>query len=136
MLLIDAGDPSGRNPIMFWCCFVGSIVLLGFAEHRWLLDLNFVCMRRTMEVAQPGPLILGGIMDVETARNLTDAVATATGIALDCRNKLSALEKLLQRYDANLFERYLKFLDEIRHNPPTSLADAGLENLQSKLANG
>jgi hypothetical protein len=89
-----------------------------------------------MEVAQLGPLILGGIMDVETARTLTDAVATATRIALDCRNKLSALEELLQRYDANLFETYLKFLDNIRYNPPTSLADAGLENLQSKLVSG
>lgn len=75
-------------------------------------------------------------MDAETARNLTDTVATATGIALDCRNRLAALEKLLQKNDASLFESYLKFLDEIRHDPPTSLSDAGFENLQSKLASG
>jgi hypothetical protein len=72
-------------------------------------------------------------MQTETARMLTKSVADATAIAIDNRNKLVALEAALQKYEPNLFQSYLKTLEEVRGNPPTSLSAEGFANLQSKL---
>lgn len=72
-------------------------------------------------------------MQTETARMLTEALATATGIAIDNRNKLAALEIALQKYEPNLFQAYLAALEEVRRHPPTVLSPEGFANLQSSL---
>lgn len=72
-------------------------------------------------------------MQIETARMLTEAIATATSIAIDNRNKLAALEIAIKKYEPNLFQAYLKALEEVRRTPPTSLSPEGFANLQSKL---
>jgi hypothetical protein len=73
-------------------------------------------------------------MQSETAKILTDAVMNATDIAIDNRNKLTALELLLQERDPNLFQDYLDALQKVRNNPPTSLVPAVFSKIQSMLA--
>jgi hypothetical protein len=60
-------------------------------------------------------------MQNETARMLTDAIANATDIAIDNRNKITAFEALLQKHNPNLFQEYSTALGKVRSNPPTSL---------------
>jgi hypothetical protein len=72
-------------------------------------------------------------MQLEIAQMLTDAIANATAIAIDNRNKLAALEIALQKYEPNLFQGYLKDLEEVRRRPPTLLSPEGFANLQAKL---
>lgn len=56
-------------------------------------------------------------MQTEIAQMLINALTTATGISIDNRNKLAALEIALQKYEPNLFQAYLAhFL--IDGNPP------------------
>jgi hypothetical protein len=73
-------------------------------------------------------------MQTETAKLLTEAIATATNLALDNQNKFVALENALQEHDQSLFQIYLKFLDEIRRDPPTLLFSEVFVKLQSELA--
>ena len=72
-------------------------------------------------------------MQAETARMLVDAIANALGIAIDNRNKITALEAVFQKRDPSLFQEYVATLDAVRRNPPTVLSELGFANLQSKL---
>jgi hypothetical protein len=72
-------------------------------------------------------------MQTETASMLIHAIADATGIAIDNRNKLVALEDALREHTPDLFQTYVKKLEQVRRNPPTSLSFGGFANLQSKL---
>ena len=72
-------------------------------------------------------------MDLEAAQMLVSAIAEATTIAIDNRNKLAALEVALQKYEPNLFQTYAKNLDELRLRPHMSLSYERLANLQAKL---
>jgi hypothetical protein len=72
-------------------------------------------------------------MQVETAKALVEALANCLNIAIDNRNKIAALELAIQKYEPNLFQAYVKILEEVRQNPPTSISLAGFANLQEKL---
>ena len=72
-------------------------------------------------------------MQAETAKALVEALANNLGIAIDNRNKITALELALQKYEPDLFQSYVKSLDEVRQNPPTSISLLGFSNLQAKL---
>ncbi len=72
-------------------------------------------------------------MDLEAAQMLVSAIAEATTIAIDNRNKLAALEAALQKYEPNLFQAYSKTLDELRLRPHMSLSHERLANLQARL---
>jgi hypothetical protein len=75
-------------------------------------------------------------MQTETAKALIEALANNLVIAIDNRNKLTALEALLQEREPELFERYSKILEKVRQNPPTSVSIEGFARLQEKLAQG
>ncbi|HTC63095.1 MAG TPA: hypothetical protein VK709_09655 [Candidatus Saccharimonadales bacterium] len=72
-------------------------------------------------------------MQLEAAQMLVSAIAEATTIAIDNRNKLVALEVALQKYEPNLFQTYSKTLDELRLRPPLPLSHEVLANLQARL---
>jgi predicted nucleic-acid-binding protein len=72
-------------------------------------------------------------MQLETAKALIDTIANTMGMAIDCQNKLRALETALAKRDKALFEDYLKALDAVRRNPQTVLLLEGFARLQEKL---
>jgi hypothetical protein len=72
-------------------------------------------------------------MQTKTAEMLTEAIRTATSIAVDNRNKLTAFEVLLHKHDLNLFQEYSKILENVQANPPTSVLPESFANLLSKL---
>jgi hypothetical protein len=80
--------------------------------------------------------IQGGFMELEAAQMLVSAIAEATTIAIDNRNKLAALEVALQKHEPNLFEVYSDRLDELRLRPPMPLSHETLAYLQAKLVQG
>ncbi len=71
-------------------------------------------------------------MDKDAAEMLVGAVETATNIAIDSRNKLTAFEALLQKRDPNLFQEYSKILENVRANPPTYILPISFATLLSK----
>ncbi len=75
-------------------------------------------------------------MTLETAQALIGSIATALQGAVDAQNKLLALEKAIQRYELNLYQAYLKNLEEIRKNPPTSLSLEGSRTFKQNLFRG
>jgi hypothetical protein len=72
-------------------------------------------------------------VELEAAQMLVSAIAEATTIAIDNRNKLAALEVALQEFEPNLFQVYSKTLDELRLRPPTHIFHQRLANLQARL---
>jgi hypothetical protein len=72
-------------------------------------------------------------MQLQAAQMLVSAIAEATTIAIDNRNKLAALEATLQKYEPNLFQTYSRTLDELRLRPPLPLPHEVLANLQARL---
>jgi|HubBroStandDraft_6_1064221.scaffolds.fasta_scaffold339709_1 hypothetical protein len=72
-------------------------------------------------------------MKLATAQMLTNALANATSIAVENRNKLTVLEMLLQKRDPNLYQEYSAALDKVRKAPPIALSLVGFEHLQTKL---
>ncbi len=75
-------------------------------------------------------------MQTEAAKALIESIVNVLSIAIDNRNKIAALELALQKYEPNMFQAYLKNLEEIRKNPPTSISAAGFASLQEKLVRG
>jgi hypothetical protein len=73
-------------------------------------------------------------MKTETARMLVETIANSLNIAIDNRNRLTALEKIFHDQDPVLFQKYMNLLDAVRQNPPTVISPAGFATLQSKLA--
>lgn len=73
-------------------------------------------------------------MQAEAAKGLIEAVANSMAMAIDCKNKLRALETALAKRDNALFEDYLKALDAVRRNPETVISLEGFARLQEKLA--
>jgi len=75
-------------------------------------------------------------MDLETAKRLIETLGSIAGIALDNRNKLTALEQAIKKYEPNLFQSYVKNLDEVRQNPQTVVSLEGFSKLQEMLSQG
>ena len=75
-------------------------------------------------------------MNLEAAKRLIETLGSIAEIALDNRNKLTALEQALQKYEPNLFQAYVKNLDEVRRNPQTVISLEGFSKLQEMLVQG
>jgi uncharacterized Zn finger protein len=73
-------------------------------------------------------------MQEKIANLLVDAIESATNIAIDNRNKLTAFERLLQKRNSSLFQEYLEILKKVRNNLPTSVLPESFQGLRSKLA--
>jgi hypothetical protein len=72
-------------------------------------------------------------MQTETAQALVRTIAESLQHAIEANTKLIALERTLERDAPNLYRSYLRNLDEVRKNPPVSIAIEGFANLQAKL---
>jgi hypothetical protein len=72
-------------------------------------------------------------LELESAQMLISAIAEATTIAIDNRNKLAALEIALQEYEPNFFQTYSTALDELRLRSPSHVFHERLANLQARL---
>jgi hypothetical protein len=80
--------------------------------------------------------MFGGFMDLETAKRLIETLTNNSGIAVDNRNKITAFEALLQEQKPELFQRYLKILENVRQNPQTAVSVEGFSTLQKMLVRG
>jgi hypothetical protein len=72
-------------------------------------------------------------MQAEVAKRLILAISSGLEIAIDNRNKLIALEKLLENHRAELFREYEVLLADVRRKPPTEISLQGLVKLQELL---
>jgi len=70
----------------------------------------------------------------ETAKVLVETISHALGIAVDNRNKITALESLIHDKNPALFQEYTECLERVRKHPPTQIFVSGLEALHTKLA--
>jgi hypothetical protein len=73
-------------------------------------------------------------MRSETAKVLVETISHALAIAVDNRNKITALESLIRDKNPILFQEYTKYLEKVRDHPPTQIFVSGLEALHTKLA--
>jgi hypothetical protein len=75
-------------------------------------------------------------MTNEAAKALIETLANTLSIAIDNRNKLTALERTLEVNQPDLHEKYLANLKTVLRNPPTSMSIEGFARLQEKLIQG
>ena len=68
-------------------------------------------------------------MQNDTARLLIDSISNALNIAVDNRNKLAALDAVLEKHDLSLFQEYSDTLDKVRKHPPTVIYPEGFATL-------
>ena len=73
-------------------------------------------------------------MQAETAKMLVESISSVLAIAIDNRNKITALEIVLRKHDYNLNQEYEETLAKVRRNAPTVASPLAFSNLQSKLA--
>jgi hypothetical protein len=72
-------------------------------------------------------------MNSDAAKVLVETITHALSIAIDSRNKITALERLIQKKNPTLFDEYTELLEKVRDRPPTQIFASGLEALHTKL---
>jgi hypothetical protein len=72
-------------------------------------------------------------MQAETAKALIRVMFNTLGMAMDCRNKIIAFEKIFSDRNNGLFREYLEILQEVRVHPPTCLSWKEFSKLEKTL---
>jgi hypothetical protein len=72
-------------------------------------------------------------MRAETAQSLILAIGNAAKLAIDTRNKITALERVLEKEQPALYSAYQKELEKVRKDPVLTISLEGLSSLQGAL---
>jgi len=75
-------------------------------------------------------------MQLATAQALIRTLGEALHQTINAQVKMLALEKTLKEEQPQLYEKYLKKLEEAKKNPPVLLNVEALAGLQAKLVQG
>jgi hypothetical protein len=72
-------------------------------------------------------------MTSDAAKKLVDSLTASLTLAIDCKNKLTAFELALQKYEPNVYASYTKMLEGVRQNQQSLLPLSALAELQQAL---